>query len=330
MYKELFRVFQRNFYFTDIKEQFSDIIIRINSNILQGNESENLPEAWKSKFITKIFKQYFCETFENGLYEFEKFEDEINSNSVELVSSVEVSGVSILAFENPSIKLSINHVNNIRHKGVVEELNNVANQSKLRFALKPYKHYLNLPEIKHYRLKGQLETDKTTITIRNCSLILAFGLKKLIDDLNSNKIVPGFKWTNIEDYQTLRPKIELLSWRNVKRKQEYERYKAKSPNLKKGIWRLYNSTIFLKYNAIRYFYHVNSTYRDSVLNNGEIIEGTDLNIIYTEQIDDGIETFYSTKYTCGRKVHKIIHNTSMIDLCLNTISLKNTGTRYTK
>ena len=156
----------------------------------------------------------------------------------------------------------INHIDNPRHLGIARELREAVRQSKLEFALEPYKEYLNLPEINYYRLKGQLETTQTSITIKNCSLILAFGMKRLIDDIQSQSVVPGFKMTEEDDYKVVQPKYKLLGFKNQKHKQEYEYYRGKFNEGKASIHRLYNSVIFLKYNAIRYFYHVNSYYRD--------------------------------------------------------------------
>ena len=86
-----------------------------------------------------------------------------------------------------------------------------------------------------------------------------------------------------------------------------------------GLYKLYNSVIFLKYNAVRYFYYVNSFYRDQQYD-GQIIEGTDQNIIYKEQIVEDEDACYSTNYN-GRAIHKIINANSMLDLWLSIISL---------
>ena len=61
-----------------------------------------------------------------------------------------------------------------------------------------------------------------------------------------------------------------------------------------SIYRLYNSFIFLKYNAIRYFYYVNSYHRDQQQDSDQVIEGTEMNVIYKEQIDDENISKYST------------------------------------
>ena len=105
-------------------------------------------------------------------------------------------------------------------------------------------------------------------------------------------------------------------------KQEYEHIKSKIKSLKArvyGLYKLYNSVIFLKYNAVRYFYYVNSFYRDQQYD-GQIIEGTDQNIIYKEQIVEDEDACYSTNYN-GRAIHKIINANSMLDLWLSIISL---------
>ena len=207
----------------------------------------------------------------------------------------------------------INHINNARNRGIARELREAIKISKLEFALEPYREYLNLPEIDYFRKKGQLETTLTRITIRHCSLILAFGIKKLIDDIDSNTLVPGFEMAMEEDYRVVQPTIKLLSYKNRRHQQEYDDLRKKHFPFKRSIHKLYNSTIFLKYNAIRYFYHVNSYHRDLQEDNDQVIEGTDMNVIYKEQIDDGIESTYSTQVN-GRKVYKIIHGTSMIEL----------------
>ena len=128
-------------------------------------------------------------------------------------------------FEKPRDMIFINHIDNPRHLGIARELRETVRQSKLEFALEPYKEYLNLPEIEYYRLKGQLKTTQTSIIIKNCSLILAFGLKKLVDDLQSHTVVPGFKMTNEDDYKIVQPKFKLLSFKNPKHKQEYDKFR---------------------------------------------------------------------------------------------------------
>ena len=140
-------------------------------------------------------------------------------------------------------------------------------------------------------------------------------MKRLIHDLENNCLVPGFTLTNAEDYNIIQPKIKRLHMQDQNQKQEYEHIKSKIKSLKArvyGLYKLYNSVIFLKYNAVRYFYYVNSFYRDQQYD-GQIIEGTDQNIIYKEQIVEDEDACYSTNYN-GRAIHKIINANSMLDL----------------
>ena len=168
-----------------------------------------------------------------------------------------------------------------------------------------------------------LSTTETSIIIKNWALILAFGLKKLIHDRDNNSIVPGFTWTNAEDYQVVQPKIKRMHMQDLIYREEYKYMKSKVKSLNAPVWglyRLYNSVIFLKYNAVRYFYHVNSFYRDQQQDDVQMIEGTNQNIIYKEQIIEDEDTCYATQYN-GRFFHKIIYGSSMLDLLLSIISL---------
>ena len=74
-------------------------------------------------------------------------------------------------------------------------------------------------------------------------------MKRLIDDINQNSLIPGFEFTNIDQYDTVKPNYELISVRNKHRKQEYEelrqKFYLKNQEIK-GIYKLYNSTIYLK------------------------------------------------------------------------------------
>ena len=153
-------------------------------------------------------------------------------------------------------------------------------QSQLEFALEPYIDCLDLPEINHYRDFGMLETTQTSIIIRHWSLILAFGMNRLIHDLHNDSLVPGFTLTNAEEYKVVQPRIKRMSMQGSVC----------------SLYKLYNPVIFLKYNAVRYFYHVNSFYRDQQQDNEHIIEGTDQNIIYKEQIVDDEDACYTTRY----------------------------------
>ena len=65
------------------------------------------------------------------------------------------------------------------------------------------------------------------MTIKNCSLILALGMKRLIDDINQNSLVPNFELTNIDQYDIVKPNYELISVRNKHKKQEYEKFRQK-------------------------------------------------------------------------------------------------------
>ena len=107
---------------------------------------------------------------------------------------------------------------------------------------------------------------------------------------------------------------------NYREEYEYMKFKVKSLDAPVwGLYRLYNFVIFLKYNAVRYFYHVNSFYRDQQ-DDVQIIDGTDQNIIYKEQIIEDEDTCYATQFN-GRSFHKIIYGSSMLDLLLSLISL---------
>ena len=200
--------------------------------------------------------------FNSNVIEITKLSNEKADDQFDCESSINVSGHKIRVFEQPRDTIYINHIDNARHRDIARELREAVRQSKLDFALDPYKEYLNLPEIDYFKKKGQLENTQTSITIRHCSLILAFGIKKLIDDINSNTLVPRSKMTMEEDYRIVQPRVKLLSYKNRRHQQEYDYMKRKFKESKRSIHRLYNSTIFLKYNAIRYFYHVNSYHRD--------------------------------------------------------------------
>ena len=308
----------------------SDILLQSIKH--QSNHTSiHWPDERPSLNIARLAKSQVKSYFDNDLYEITKQNiDEIDNGNVFFESSIEISGNKIGLFEKPRDMIFINHIDNPRHLGIARELRETVRQSKLEFALEPYKDYLNFPEIEYYRQKGQLETTQTSIIIKNCSLILAFGMKRLVDDLNSCTVIPGFEMTNQDDYNVAQPKIKFISFSNSKYKQEYEYLRGKFKGEKASIHRLYNSVIFLKYNAIRYFYHVNSYYRDMEPDSDQVIEGTDMNIIYKEQIDDEIESLYST-HGWGRKVFKIINlTTSMIELWLNIASFDSGTTSILK
>ena len=238
-------------------------------------------------------------------------------------SLVDINENKINLFESSWAKLFINHVNIQRNRFVAQELKMAVQQSELEFALKPYENCLLLPEINDYRRRGLLETTESSIKIRSWSLILTFGLKKLVHDLNNKCTVPGFSLTNLEDYQIIQPRIKRLRMQDVNQKEEYDKLKSKFIGISNkvyGIYKLYNTVIFLKYNAIRYFYHVNSYYRDQLQSEKQNFEGTDLNIIYKEQIIDKDDACYGV-WNGGREIYNIINATSMLDLCLDTISL---------
>ena len=70
---------------------------------------------------------------------------------------------------------------------------------------------------------------------------------------------------------------------------------------------------FVYYNAIKYFYYVNSEYKQ------ESTMMSDDNIIYKEQIEE-VNALYCTK-THARNIHKIINSRSMPDLLINISDL---------
>ena len=163
--------------------------------------------------MTRIAKCQLKSYFDKNFYEITKvFNEEVDDDSINFDSSIEICGNQIQLFEKPKDLIFINHIDNPRHLGISRELKYVIKNSKLEFALEPYKDYLNLPEIEYYRYKGQLETTQNSIIIRNCSLILAFGMKRLVDDLDSCTVIPGFEMMNRDDYSVVQPKIKLLSF----------------------------------------------------------------------------------------------------------------------
>ena len=130
--------------------------------------------------MTRVVKDQFKFYLDNGLYQITKLNSEDSEcDHIDSESSINVNGHEIKVFEQSRDMIYINHIDNVRHRGIARELREVIRQSRLEFALEPYKEYLNLPEIEYFRNKGQLETTQTSITIRHCSLILAFGIKKL-------------------------------------------------------------------------------------------------------------------------------------------------------
>ena len=312
--------------YQDIKAFLSDKVIQTMRYHEFNQTSISWPEELNSLAMARVAKLQLKSYLKNQYYEITKLSDqEVEDDSINFESSIQIGGNNIGVFEKPKDMIFINHIDNVRHLGIARELREAVRQSKLEFALEPYKEYLNLPEINYYRQKGQLEATQTSITIKNCALILAFGMKRLIDDIQSQSVVPGFKMTNEDDYRVVQPKFKLLSFKNPK----YEEFRDKFGEHKASIHRLYNSTMFLKFNAIRYFYHSNSYYRDWQHESDHVIEGTDMNIIYKEQIDDEIESIYSTRER-GRNVYKIIHGTSMIESCLNIASLDPQTTNFWK
>ena len=70
---------------------------------------------------------------------------------------------------------------------------------------------------------------------------------------------------------------------------------------------------FVYYNAIKYFYYVNSEYKQE----SSVI--SDDNIIYKEQIEE-VNALYCTK-TSARNVYKIINSQSMPDLLMRISNL---------
>ena len=131
-----------------------------------------------------------------------------------------------------------------------------------------------------------------------------------------------FKSTNIEDYQVDQPWIKRMRINDPIHREEYNAIKARLVSLNAkvfGLYKLYNKEICIKYNAIRYFYYVNSYYRDQEQDDDLKIEGTDQNIIYKEQIVENENSCYNTRYD-GRILKKVITATSMHDLCLSVIS----------
>ena len=202
-------------------------------------------------------------------------------------------------FEKLPGKLFINNVNIQKNLLVTKQLKEAVEQSQLEFALEPYRDCLDLPEIDVYRNQEMVQTTQSSIIIKNWSLILVFGLKKLINDIQNNCIVPGFTWTNEEDYQVNEPKIKRMRMNDSNCREEYEYLKSKLISMNVpvcGLYKLNNRVIFLKYNAVRYFYYMNSFYRDQQQDNEHIIEGTDQNIIYKEQIVDDEDACYTTRY----------------------------------
>ena len=171
------------------------------------------PDEKPSLNAARLAKLQIKSYIDNNLYDITQLGNEqVDDDSVDFKSSIEICGNKIQLFEKPRDMIFINHIDNARHLGITRELRETVRQSKLEFALEPYKDYLNLPEIEYYRYKGQLETTQNSIIIRNCSLILAFGMKRLVDDLNSCTVIPGFEMTNKDDYNVAQPKIKLLSF----------------------------------------------------------------------------------------------------------------------
>ena len=274
--------------------------------------------------MARILRNEISGLFDHKLCTIRKVTDEYHDLDFQCSSSVTIANNLVQLFEMPHGRLFINHIDTPRHLSICREFKRVAKQAYLEFALEPYKNYLDMPEIDHYRYLGQLETSKQIIRIKNCSLILAFGMKRLVDDINSNTVVPRFEMTNLEEYKVKKPKTVLLSSRSKdpNKKKEFEYFSKIFWTKKYSISKLYNSIIFLKYNAIRYFYYVNSYHRDQQQDSDQVIEGTDMNIIYKEQIDDGIDAEYSSRHS-SRNAYNIIHSTSMMNLLLNILSLDN-------
>ena len=99
-----------------------------------------------------------------------------------------------------------------------------------------------------------------------------------------------------------------------------------------GVFKLNNLSLVFKYNAILYFYHINSDYRDSSGFDINSIPSTkshfssksendidDINIIYHEQIEE-VESAYSTEIS-ALCVYRILSTESMLDLLLSLVSL---------
>ena len=198
--------------YQDMKEFFGDALIRYMRNQNPNYTSTHQPDELTSYNMIKSAKLYLKSYFDNDLYEITKLGGEEDDDSSNIGSSIEICGNQIQLFEKPRDMIFINHIDNPRHLGISRELRETVRQSKLEFALEPYIDYLNLPEIEYYRQKGQLKTTQNSIIIKNCSLILAFGMKRLVDDLNTNTIIPGFEMTNKDDYDVVQPKIKFLKF----------------------------------------------------------------------------------------------------------------------
>ena len=305
--------------FLDLKQYFSRNIIYLIHYAFKWSLSHSTD--FRSHIKSDFYFRQFLDIFKSDHVQITKFTENHDAQYIN-ESTISVSGNDIKLFEKPSAKLFINHVNIQRNFFVANELKMAVKQSQLEFALEPYIDCLDFPEINNYRNLGMLETTQTSIIIRHWSLILAFGMNRLIHDLHNDSLVPGFTLTNAEEYKVVQPRIKRLLFQHPNHKEEYRNIKSKLQSMEAkvyGLYKLYNSLIFLKYNAVRYFYHVNSFYRDQQ-DDVQIIDGTDQNIIYKEQIIEDEDTCYATQFN-GRSFHKIIYGSSMLDLLLSLISL---------
>ena len=322
--KNYYQIITKSWNYRDIRAMYSnEIHWKLNQQSIKEVSTGHNNDTG-SLTMARILRNELSNLFDHELWEIRKLSDVPHDLDFDCSSSVRIANNSIKVFEIPHGRLFINHIDNARHLSICRELKRASKAPYLEFALKPYQDYLEMPEIYHYRHLGQLEICKGIIRIRNCSLILAFGMKRLVDDISANKLVPGFEMTNVNDYKVIQPKTVPLSWRSrdPDKKKEFEYYCKKFWTKKRSIRKLYNTTIFLKYNAIRYFYYINSYHRDIQQDNDQVIQGTDMNVIYKEQIDDGVDAQYSARHNT-RNSYNIIHSTSMMNLLLDILSLDN-------
>ena len=105
--------------------------------------------------MARVAKLQLKSYLKNQYYEITKLSDqEVEDDSINFESSIQIGGNNIGVFEKPKDMIFINHIDNVRHLGIARELREAVRQSKLEFALEPYKEYLSLPEINYYRQKG--------------------------------------------------------------------------------------------------------------------------------------------------------------------------------